>query len=63
MNEKAKKNWRRLRAALIKRGINPRSWANQKGYPVSTVYAAGKGLRSGVETTRIRTELEEAAYA
>lgn len=61
--KKGPQNYDQLRAALIRRGYSLRSWAATAGYPVTTVYGAARGERSGIKAVKIRTELEEFAYA
>lgn len=63
MPTKVNNEYRKLRAAVIRRGSNLRRWAIAEGVPVSTVYEAARGTRAGVEAIRIRTKLEEFAYA
>lgn len=52
-----KPNYRRLRAELIHRGTNLRRFAQEKGYPLATVYDAARGRRAGIESIRILNEI------
>jgi hypothetical protein len=60
---KANADYRRLRSALILRGVNLRQFALNNGYRISTVYDAARGSRAGIVATKIRRELETIAYA
>lgn len=51
-----------LRAALIGQGTNLARWARKNRYPLTTVYLAARGLRSGIRATAIRKHLEQTAY-
>lgn len=56
--KKANKNYKRLGTQLVQRGTNFRRWAMDKNYPVTTVYGAARGERSGIVATKIKRELE-----
>lgn len=59
MPKNATRNYRELRARLIRAGYTLRSFARQHGYAVPSVYCAARGTRAGVITTKIRQHLEE----
>lgn len=61
MSEKANRNYRDLRARLIRAGYTLRSFAAAHGYKAPTVYCAARGTRAGLVTTKIRLHLEEIA--
>lgn len=63
MPAKVNRNYQHLRAALIGKGDNLSVWARRRGYPLTTVYLAARGERSGIKATRIKRELEDYAYA
>lgn len=52
-----------LRARLIKRGYTLRSFALRFGYSVPTVYFAARGLRAGVQSSRISKHLKRIVHA
>jgi hypothetical protein len=62
MPPKVNNNYQNLRAALIAKGTNLSRWARSQKLPPTTVYLAARGLRSGIKATRIRKQLEIAAY-
>lgn len=55
----ASKEYQNLRSAIIRKGKSLHRWAKDNGLPVSTVYGAASGERSGVEAVKIKTKLEE----
>lgn len=62
MSAKVKRNYRDLRARLIEKGTTLSGWAREYGYPLTTVYGAARGERSGVKATHIRKQLEALAF-
>lgn len=62
MSAKVNNNYRELRARLIEKGNTLSSWARAHGYPLTTVYGAARGQRSGVKAIRIRKQLEQLAF-
>lgn len=46
------------RMGLLKRGYNIKRWAEQNGYPMSSVYDALRGSRMGVKSAKIVREVE-----
>lgn len=63
MRQKANRNYRDLRAELIRAGYTLRSFATAFGYRYPSVYCAARGTRAGVVTTKIREHLEQIANA
>lgn len=48
-----------LRAELLDMGTNLKRWAEERAYPLTTVYQAASGDRAGIRATKIRKELLE----
>lgn len=63
MAQNANRNYRELRARLIRAGYTLRSFAEAFGYKAPTVYCAARGTRAGIITTKIKRHLEEIANA
>jgi hypothetical protein len=59
MMPKAIKKYQAIRSALIAKGTNLKRWAEDNEYPVTTVYGAAKGERSGIVSTKIRKRLHD----
>lgn len=53
--------YRSLRARLLQHGLNLKKFAEQRGYPISTVYCAATGTRGGAASVKVRAELEALA--
>jgi len=51
-------NYNAIRAALIRRGSSIPLWAESNNFPVSTVYDAARGARTGKASKRILKKLE-----
>jgi len=58
----ARNDYRALKAAIILKGTNLRRWAQDNGFPASSVYGAASGKRAGVEAVKIKRQLEDFAY-
>lgn len=48
----------KLRSSLLDAGYTISSWARENGYPVTTVFDAAKGNRSGLISRTIRRKLK-----
>jgi hypothetical protein len=59
MPKHATSKYLRRRLGLLRRGTNIKRWAEQKGYPVTTVYDALKESRLGIQSAKIVREVEE----
>ncbi len=57
MSKNAISNFTEIKAALIRVGSNLAAWSRDHGYPVTTVYQAASGTRSGKKSLKIRAKL------
>lgn len=59
MRNKANQKYCKARAKLVEQGTNVTRWANEHGFPVTTVYSIFNGHRSGRLSPEIKRKLEE----
>lgn len=58
MKANASSNYRKTRAALVRRGFTIRSWARAHSFPVTTVYGALRGERAGIKAVAVQQQLQ-----